>query len=416
LNQIRTLADSLRSSYWFIPSLFAVGAIAVAAATLYADRYVAVPQALHRVWWLYGGEAAGARLLLSTIAGSVITVTSVTFSITVAAFSLASQQYGPRLLRGFLRDTTNQVVLGVFVATFLYCLVVLRTVRGDFVPSFSITLGTILAIASVVVLIFFIHHVTLSIQSDHIINSVGKELDAAIRRIYPDEISGDPPNERSATFAAHQYAFPARRISTQRFGYVTLVDVQRVAELASLADIVVEIAHEAGSYVEPGACLMSAYPANRVSDKMAKKLERACAILPQRSMLHDADFGAKQLVEVAVRALSPGINNPYTAVMVLERLATSFTRLAQRRTPLPYVRDEAGVVRVVTHPLAFSDLLRSTLEPIRYYGSSSRLVVDAMLAMIAAVTSHARREDDVRALERQARKTRAARDEETGND
>jgi uncharacterized membrane protein len=163
--------DNIRSSFWFVPALMAVGAVMLAIATVAADR-TSTNTWLRAASWVYSGSAEGASVVLGTIAGSMITIAGVVFSMTLVALSLASSQLGPRLLRNFMRDKTNQMVLGTFVATFVYCLLVLRTIRrvdeGAFVPHVSVTIGVLFALASLAVLIHFIHHVSLSIQADEI--------------------------------------------------------------------------------------------------------------------------------------------------------------------------------------------------------------------------------------------------------
>jgi uncharacterized membrane protein len=176
--------DRLRSSYWFIPSVMALIAISLSFATIAADTKFR-DDMLREQGWIYTGGAEGARAVLSVIAGSIITVAGTTFSITIASLSLASAQFGPRLLHNFMRDTGNQVVLGTFISTFLYCLLVLRTIRGlednTYVPHLSVTLGVALAVASLGVLIYFIHHVAESIQVAHIIHVVGAELNDSVK-------------------------------------------------------------------------------------------------------------------------------------------------------------------------------------------------------------------------------------------
>lgn len=184
--------ETLRSNYWFVPTLMTAGAIGPSYGLLALDQRVPASH-MSGVAWLYTGEAAGARSVLSTVASSVITVAGTTFSITIAALSLASSQFGPRLLRGFLRDTGNQVVLGTFIGTFVYCLLVLRMVRGVeqdvFVPNFALTGEVALSLASVAVLIYFVNHVSASIQAAQVAASVTNELTEAIDRLYPQGIA-----------------------------------------------------------------------------------------------------------------------------------------------------------------------------------------------------------------------------------
>jgi uncharacterized membrane protein len=170
--KLSKLWEALHSSYWFVPTLMVVIAIALAFAMLSLDR-AGKSGPIESLGWIYTGGPDGARTMLSAIASSMITVAGTAFSITLVALTLASSQFGPRLLRNFMQDTGNQIVLGTFIATFIYCLLVLRTVRGDdynvFVPQLSVTVGIVLAIASIGVLIYFIHHASTTIQASHVI-------------------------------------------------------------------------------------------------------------------------------------------------------------------------------------------------------------------------------------------------------
>ena len=183
MTRLRAAWETIRTTYWAVPSVMALTALALSVGMIQLDRTL-TPKLLGTLSWVYTGGPEGARAVLSTIAGSMITVAGVTFSITIVALTLASQQFGPRLLRSFLRDLGNQIVLGTFVSTFVYCLLVLRTVRGNddaqFVPHLAVTLGVVLAMLSLGVLIFFIHHVSTSIQASQIIASVAADLEASI--------------------------------------------------------------------------------------------------------------------------------------------------------------------------------------------------------------------------------------------
>lgn len=184
--------ENFRSSFWFVPSIMATAAALLAVVGVQLD--LALKNTQVEGWWVYRGGAEGARAVLSVVAGSMISVAGTVFSITIVALTLASSQFGPRLLRNFMRDTVNQFVLGVFTSTFLFCLLVLRTVRGidddQFVPHLSITLGVVLAVASLAVLIYFIHHTSVSIQVTHLISEVSRELRETIARLYPERDDG----------------------------------------------------------------------------------------------------------------------------------------------------------------------------------------------------------------------------------
>ncbi|MGE0040783.1 MAG: DUF2254 domain-containing protein [Vicinamibacterales bacterium] len=399
--------DRLRSSFWFLPALMAAGAVALALATVRIDEGVTgdLPAALG---WAYSGGAEGASAVLSTIAGSMTTIAGVVFSMTLVALSLASSQFGPRLLRNFMRDTTNQVVLGTFVATFLYCLLVLRTILrggdGDFVPHLSVTLAVVFAAVSLWVLIYFIHHVSVSIQADEIVARVGTELASGIDTLFPERLgegvpAGDDAPETSlpAGFEQESTAIPA-----QGDGYLQFLDAEALMTLAEAEDLVFRVERRPGHYVIAGRGLVRAWPAERVTDDLRTRVNAAFVLGSQRTPGQDLEFEINQLVEIAVRALSPGVNDPFTAVTCIDRLGSALCRLAARDMPSPRRRDRQGRLRVVAPAVTFAAITDAAFNQIRQYSRSSAAVTVRLLETIAVVAEVATRPADREALRRHA--------------
>lgn len=397
--------ETLRASYWFVPTLMTLGAFALSFTLLALDQRLHV-NSLTGFAWIYAGSAAGARSVLSTVASSIITVAGTTFSITIAALSLASSQFGPRLLRGFLRDTGNQIVLGTFIGTFVYCLLVLRTIRGMdnevFVPNLAVTGGVILALASVGVLIYFINHVSASIQASNVIASVADELNEAIDRLYPARIGQGAEDVEQAAGASHALSEAGHEIFAESSGYVQILDEARLMELAKEADGVLEVVRRPGTFVTKGNAIVRLRTARQPLEDFRRNVNKAFVLGPHRTMTQDAGFGVDQLVEVAVRALSPGINDPFTAVTCLDRLGEALARLATRRMPSAQRYDEGGVLRVVAVPLQFPELVSATFDQIRQYGSDSYLVTLRLLETLEAVAAQATGDEYREALRRQA--------------
>jgi len=394
--------ETLRGSYWFVPSLMTMGAILLSYALLALDQRLNF-SSLKGYAWIYAGSATGARSVLSTVASSVITVAGTTFSITIATLSLASSQFGPRLLRGFLRDTGNQIVLGTFIGTFVYCLLILRTIRGEqtdvFVPNFSVTCGVFLALASVGVLIYFINHVSASIQASHVIASVTGELNEAIDRLYPatlGEGEGDPTlSEQDAR------ALPSQAIDAECSGYVQTIDADRVMALARAAGGFLEIRRRPGAFATQGSPLALLYADPPLPKDFCRDLNKAFVLGPSRTMAYDAGFGIDQLVEVAARALSPGINDPFTAMSCLNRLGEALSRLAARPVPSS-CRYHEGVLRLIARPLTFPEMVSSAFDQIRQYGSTSFAVTVHLLETLEVVAARTDGEVNREALRRQA--------------
>jgi uncharacterized membrane protein len=412
LSAIRARLDArweqLRMSFWFVPSLMSAGAAVLAFLTLTLDAQLN-DESLSGLGWIYGGGPEGARSLLSTVGSSAITVAGTTFSITIAALSLASSQFGPRLLRTFVRDTGNQVVLGTFVATFLYCLLVVRTVRGledtRVVPHLSVTVGVLLAVANLAVLIYFVHHVAMSIRADQVIGAVGDDLDDAINQLFPAQLGQGliaQTDEAAATVAPAAAAPDARAISLGRDGYLQVVDVTTLLALARKHDLVVTLRVRPGDFVVAGELVALAWPGARVDDARYAELAGVFILGRERSAQQDVLFVVNQLVEVASRALSPGINDPFTAITCLDQLGAALCRVARR--PLPDGRryDDAGRLRVIAEPVRFAELVDTAFDQIRTYGREHLVVIVRLLETIAKVGGATDAPERLEPLRRQA--------------
>jgi uncharacterized membrane protein len=398
--------DRVRSSFWFLPAVMAVGAMVLAFATVAMDARVTDWLTLN--WgWTFSGGAEGASNLLGTIAGSMITIAGVVFSMTLVALSLTSSQLGPRLLRTFMRDTATQAVLGTFVATFLYCLLVLRTIRRveAFVPHLSVTLGVLLAVVSVGVLIYFIHHVSVSIQANEIVARVGTELIEEMERLFPESIGrGAPriPAEPPDAGFLDAFSREARPIESDGDGYLQLVDGEALMALAMQEDVVIRVERRPGHFVVATRPLALVWPGNRVTAQLKERINSAFALGKQRTSGQDIEFAVSQLVEIAIRALSPGVNDPFTAITCVDRLGSALCRLAQRDMPSPYRYDPQDQLRVITPVFTFPDVTDTAFNQIRQYGRSSAAVTIRLLETIAEVARFAHRPEDRAALLRHA--------------
>ncbi len=407
MTQLLKYWNLVRSSFWFIPGLMTGGATALALGMVAIDRAKS-DDWLDIIGFAYTGGAEGASTVLGTIAGSMITIAGVVFSMTLVALSLASSQLGPRLLRNFMRDTTNQVVLGTFVATFLYCLLVLRTIRRPeedvFVPHLAVTMGVALAVLSVGVLIYFIHHISLSIQADHIVARVGRELIEGIDDFFPDQ--ADPatrevPGPRKSGLPA-DFEREARPVLAARDGYVQSIDIEKLQELATAEDLVFRVERMPGTYVVADSPLVHVWPAVRVTSKLADRVNGVFALGSSRTPGDDIEFLVEQLVEIAVRALSTGVNDPFTAVRCIDRLGSALSRIAQREMPSAHHYDEHNRLRVLHPVISFSDVLDTAFNQIRQNAADDMAVTVRLLETLAVVATFAERPDDREGLRRHA--------------
>ena len=371
------LLESVGSSYWFIPTLMALAAVALAVGTIRLDGTVVGDPALP---WLYSGGAEGARTVLGALAGSMITVAGVVFSVTVVAMSLASQQFGPMLLRNFMHDRRNQLVLGAFVATFVYCVLVLRSVRGDedgdgFVPHLSTTVAIVMAIGSVGVLIFFIHHIARSIRVESVLERVAADLEASIDQLFPERV-GQPGPDVDLRPIAEQ---PSASVEADCDGYLVALDDDLLIDCARQHDVCIEVAVRPHDFVVTGATVFGVRPADRHDDELARALRRALVLGTDRTTSQDIRFGLDQLVQLGLRALSPSLNDPLTAKDVIDRVVSAIARIVRRGMPLGLRYDDEGLLRVIAPAVTFAELLERGLEPLRRSAGAEVTVVRHLL-------------------------------------
>lgn len=403
--------EHLRTSFWFVPSLMALAAAGLSVGTVALDSGPVGKTLANSLGFLWSGGADGARSLLSTVASSMITVAGTVFSITITALVLASGQFGPRLLRNFTRDLGNQVVLGTFVATFLYCLLVLRTVRGaeegNFVPYLSITCGTLLAVASIAVLIYFIHHVTASIQAENLIASVGMELKEDIARLCPPTPPG-PGNADPAlpVTAPERNACPVRAAQS---GYVQTMDRDGLVGTAEKHDLLVRALRGPGDFVTRGDVLLQVWARDGVlGEDQAERLRGAFSLGKGRTPTQDVRYGVRQLTEIAARALSPGINDPFTAMGCTDWLADALAVMAQSQAPSGVRCGADGRPRLLEDTVGFAELAGFSFAPIRAYGADSAMVVTHFLHVLARLAEQVDRPEHRAALVREAELAAAA--------
>ncbi len=405
---IAQLWDRIRESLWFIPGLLMLGATGLATVTPWLDRLLGDAW-LQEIPLIYSAGPTGARAVLSTIATSMITIAGVVFSMTVVSLQLASSQFGPRLLRTFLRDRGNQVVLGTYAGVFLYCILVLPNVDGSddasFVPRMAVTIAIALAVLGLGMLIYFIHHVAQSIHADGVIRAVSAELEEVLDTLFPERI-GDDPDESSAStddesVTEGKASFPVR---SESVGYIRYIDGERLIETAARGDVLVRIEKQPGSFVfadEVVATILTPGPA--ASDTVIAEVRSVFALGNQRTALQDLAFSFDQLAEMAARALSPGINDPTTALHCIDRIGAGLLGFAARRLPARVRLDADGVPRLIAESVALTDLLRTAVDPIARCAGPHLEVTERLLIILGMTYEQARRPEDQRCLELQGR-------------
>ena len=391
---VRKLLSDLNETFWLLPGLMVVAGVLSAVGTVSLDRSGVIPQWLIDSPWLYNGGGTGARTLLGAVAASTIGVAGTVFSITIAALSLAAGQMGPRLLRNFTRDRGNQFTLGAFLGTFSYALMVLRSVRtqseGNFVPHISLSIGILLAFVCVGTLVFFVGHMAGRINVDTVIELVAEDVRSAIQRLTTDTPQSAPPPAA--------FWLDATAVVDSRRGYLQQLDYDGLADWAAEHKTAIRLLVRPGDNVFPGVAIAVMIPP---AEGAAESIRRSTALGPQRSSSADLEFAVRQLVEVAVRALSPGINDPNTAMSVLDRLGAALCDLVPLYLPSGVLLRE-GRVALVVPSIDYAGLADAMFHMIRQYAAGSTAVLIRMLEVLTAVVTAEHDPVRVAALQRHA--------------
>lgn len=370
---MRNFWARLRDGFWVLPLLCAAIAAGLALSLSAIDDALGTSFTLPL---LFAGGPEGARALLSAIITSMISFTGLVFSITIVVMQLTSSQFSPRVLRTFLRDRFNQLALGVFVATFVYALFVLRAVRGTaqvdpFVPQLGVTTSFVFVLASVVVFLGYIHHIAQSIRAATIISGIADETRTLIERRFPADAG---PAPRLPLPAA-----PGRPVNAKKPGVVQQVDDDALLRLAEKHAVTICLRRAVGEFVPAGAPLFDVHGEDPPDEQ---RLFAAVQVSTERSLDRDVGFGLRQLVDIAERALSPGVNDPSTAVQVIDQLHDLLRRLATRQLPPRDRTTDDGRLAVHVPQPDFADYLTLAVTEIAHWGEDSDRVLRRLRVML----------------------------------
>ena len=386
-NGVGNLRDSLRTQLWPVPLAATVAAMALGQVVPILDRQVEdhLPDVVSG--FLFGGGPEAAQAVMQTIAGSLVTVTSLTFSLTVVTLQLASSQFSPRLLRTFSRDTFVHNTLALFLATFVFALTVLRSIRAEtsegagFVPKISITVGFGLTLASVVALVFFLAHLATQIRVETMLRDVHGEANEAIDRIFPP---GE--NVRPADLAESKPG--ATLIESAVSGFLLSIDAKAALAVAVATDTFVVVDSPPGMSLIEGVPIARAWSSDggsldgqRLTDLRAG-LKDSLSEGFERTSTWDAGFGLQQLLDVASRALSPGINDPTTAVHAIGHISALLCTLASRSTGPKLLADDQNRSRVILNFPTFEDLLNQALRQMTKYALGDPRTAERLVRML----------------------------------
>jgi uncharacterized membrane protein len=375
----RQIVHDLGSGLLFRPTVITAAITLVGLGLVELERHDVIAR-----WeggWFFRNDPGSASMVLGAIAGSMMSVVSIVYSVLLVALSLASVQFSPRILGTFVRDRVSQRTLGVFIGTFTYCLLVMRAIDADppWVATWAVALGFLLGLTCLGFLIYFIHHIATGIQVNNIVERIATETEEVLAEVYPhgERPEAPPPAESTASVVA------------DRAGYLQLVDYDGLASIAREHAVVVHLTVEPGDFVARGAELA------RLSGRdLATAAVDGCAssfdLGATRTMQQDAAFGFRQLVDIALKAISPAVNDPSTAATCIDRIGALLAEAARRR-PGPLVISDRGAVRVVAPQPSFSELADLAFNQLRQYGRGD---LSVSIRLLGAIERAARACDD----------------------
>lgn len=367
--------------FWALPAACVLAAVVLGVLLPQGEDQLGVTH----LQYVFQGGPDGAREVLGVIASAMISVTGLVFSITMVVLQLASSQFTPRVLGGFLQSRVVQGTLGIFLSTFIFALTVTRYVRGanegeQFVPQISVTLAFLLTLTCLGFFLAFIHQITTSIQVSHVISQIGDRTLKLADVMYPDSEAGEPTGF-GPTWSPDP-GMPRTGPEAPKHGVITHVDYRGLVRWAQDHDVVVTVDRPVGQFIAEGEKVLNVWGVERLEDDDVLKVYSYLGLAEQRAMSQDVAFGIRQLADIAARALSSGINDPTTAVQCLDELHRVLRRLVQRASPSPYIADDEGQVRVIHDPQAINDLVDLAVLEIAHFGTDTIQVPQRLRMML----------------------------------
>jgi len=410
--------DALRTTFWVVPVILIAVAVVLFVLTFAIDLAAYHHRLTLPSWISTGGNGDGSQVLIA-IAAAIITTIGVVFSITILALTLASQQFGPRMMRNFIRDIGNQVTLGVFVATFVYSVLGLGSISelpgGHFVPHLTITVAEALLLLDLAVLIYFIHHIAKSIQLPEVIAGIARDLDEAIDAEFPDvERAGDGGVAETQDEAAHLIERLNTRgagVTARQSGYLQFVGYGQLIEIAEKLDAVIRLAHRPGHFVVAGRPLATVWPAG-AAGQVDAALDKAHVTGPHRTLTQDPVFAIDQLVEIAIRALSPAVNDTFTALTCIDWISAGLSKTSVRVLEEGVYRGRSGKIRLIEFDPSYARMVNRAFDKVRQAGRGMPAVIIRLLDALAHITEHTTGGDQRAVLMRQAEMILRGADEE----
>lgn len=386
------LWNKKKSNFLIFPSFMALLTIVFSYITLYLDRHYHI----NNLAFFWEGGAEGARQLLATISGSIITITGVVFSITIVSVALASNQYGSRSIQNFMKDVGTQIVLGTFISTSLYALLILRTIRTDltenFIPNLSITISLGLGIISLILLSYFIHHISKSVQSSEIISRISSELLENIKNLKNNDFEDEKKIKKNIATETECY----KKLISSEIGYLQTIDYKKINEIAEKEQIIIEI------YTRPGLFLLEGSLLGKINSNeiIKNQILEAFIIGNNRTSTQDIEYLFDQLVSITLHFLSANNNDTYSTNYCIDQLGAALSILCSKS--LSPFHPPSPHIRLISHQLTYEGVLDTAFNQIRQFAKEMPSVIIHLLETFTIILEYAKTREQIFGLKKHA--------------
>jgi uncharacterized membrane protein len=387
--------NELKATFWFVPVLIILFSVLLSVGLVVLDSFINLPQN-NFTRFFFVNSADSARSILSTISGAMIGVAGTVFSVTLVALTLASSQFGPRLIKNFMYVRLNQVVLGSYISTYLYCLFVLTAIKEEgytFIPALSILVAIFVAMANIVLLIVFIHRIAVSIQADKVISDISAFISSQVKVLFPERMGEEADNQESYDLTAIKSDFSKSiSVKSPKSGYLQYIDSETLMEIVTRNHALFDLHFRPGDFLVEGMEIGLLHSCEKLGDEEMERVLQQLVIGPTKTAQQDLEFSIHQMVEIAARALSPGVNDPYTAIACIDNLTASLCYLATAKFPSKFRFDKEKNLRIIANTLDFEGILDAAFNQIRQFSAGSTAVIIRLMEALIIINKFTKKE------------------------
>lgn len=396
----------LLATFWFLPVAILIASILLGVGSVYLDNSIELSQDGWLRFFIVNSPDS-ARTILSTISGAMIGVAGTVFSVTLVALTLASSQFGPRLIQKFMYVRLNQIVLGSYISTYLYCLIVLISIKGSedytFIPSLSLLIAIFSAIANIILLIVFIHRIAISIQADKVVSDISNFISRQVVTLFPEQMGEANQGKEEPDLKKNKSKFKTQlSVKSPKSGYLQYIDGDSLLTTISNLEGLFELNQRPGAFLVKGIEIGVLYSNSAKKEKDLEEILSNFVIGEVKTSQQDLEFSIHQMVEIASRALSPGVNDPFTAIACIDNLTATLCYLVRVDFPSKCRQDEKGTLRIIADAVDFEGILDASFNQIRQFSGGSPSVIIRMMESLVLIQSFAKKESHQTALIRHA--------------